>query len=178
VNFSDRGARLLMAALGALAIATQWGCSNELSEAEEQRFARQLTRENAVQRHRSRIRAKSIERALHVPLRRAIHPFEQCEVEYRPAPQPRNGVLPVSCGDFGPTWPLWVDHGYMRCDHWPRVFDRGRVIVFTAPKGGEFAVNDAAHAVGYMKLVPLLRAPNRPRVARQPLIDRGRRLCD
>lgn len=65
----------------------------------------------------------------------------------------------------------------MRCDHWPGVFGKGRVIVFTAPNGKEYAVNDAAHAVGYRKLRSLLRDPERPRLARQPLIERGLALC-
>jgi hypothetical protein len=155
------------------------GCSGfgADEEREEQRFASQLSHENAMHRRRARIRAEVIERTLRLPLHTALRPFRGCKFEYRPVPTPRHGVLPLSCGDFGPKWPLRVDHGYLRCEHWSRVFDRGRVIVFTAPKGVEYAVNDAAHAVGYAKLVPLLRIPTRPRSSRQPLVDRGLRLC-
>lgn len=172
-------ASVLATILSLAAFIALCGCSGfgADEEREEQRFVRQLSHENAMHRRRARIRSEAIERTLRLPLRPALHPFHGCEVEYRPPPNPRHGVLLLSCGDFGPRWPLRVDRGYLRCEHWPRVFDRGRVIVFTTPKGGEYAVNDAAHAVGYAKLVPLLRAPTLPRLSRQPLVDRGRRLC-
>jgi hypothetical protein len=154
-----------------------WGCGDFKGEGEDQRFAQRLSRRNAVQRRESRQRAEAVERELAAPLRPARRPFRGCAVEYRRRPQAERATVALACGDFGPSWPLRVSHGYMRCDHWPGVFDMGRVIVFTAPDGGEYAVNDAAHAVGYRKLRPLLRDPERPRLARHPLVERGLTLC-
>jgi hypothetical protein len=155
-----------------------WGCGDFEGEGEEQRFAQQISKRNAAHRHESRQRAEVVERELAASLRPARYPFRGCAVEYRPRPQAERATIALACGDFGPSWPLRVSHGYMRCDHWPGVFiGMGRVIVFTAPDGGEYAVNDAAHAVGYRKLRPLLRDAERPRLARQPLIERGLALC-
>ncbi len=170
--------RLLLPLMGLLlAGAGLWGCSDFPGEGEEQRYARHLSKQHAMHRRESRQRAKVVERDLAAPLRPARYPFRGCAVEYRPQPHAKRAIA-LACGDFGPGWPLRVDHGYMRCDHWPGVFSAmGRVVVFTAPDGGEYAVNDAAHAVGYRKLRPLLRDPGRPRLARQPLIERGLALC-
>ena len=161
-----------------LAGAGLWGCGDFPGEGEEQRYARHLSKQHAAHRRESRQRAEVVERELATPLRPARYPFRGCAVEYRPRPHTQRATIALACGDFGPSWPLRVSYGYLRCDHWPGVFtDMGRVVVFTAPDGGEYAVNDAAHAVGYRKLRSLLRDPERPRLARQPLIERGLALC-
>lgn len=154
------------------------GCvGGETEEARERRFAQQRQEENAKGRREGQGRARAVEATFDLQLRRASRPFQGCGVEYGSSVVPKLGVVAIACGNFGPNWPLTVERGFLRCELWPGVFGGGRIIVFTAADDREYAVNDAGHAVGYPKVVPLLRDPSHPRLSRQPLVRRGLRLC-
>jgi len=76
----------------------------------------------------------------------------------------------VTRAEFGPTWPLTVDGGDLRCE--------GGAIVFRAPDGKDYGVNGLAST--YADIGPIW-APDpkgiMPKMDIGPLIRAGQKLC-
>ncbi|HWE91960.1 MAG TPA: DUF2511 domain-containing protein [Pseudonocardiaceae bacterium] len=65
-----------------------------------------------------------------------------------PLPPPTSSKQAVTQANFGYLWPLNVDHGTLEC----RGADQ---VVFVAPDGKGYALNDKAEAAGVPKIDPL-----------------------
>lgn len=135
----------------------------------------QRARENSKERQAAHRRAIPIERAMNSNLRAARQPRTRCEVEYAPI-KPRQGIVPIACGNLRAQWPLVVNHGYLRCEPSIRKnFDR---VIFTAPSGTEYAVNSSAYGVGYEGIDGIWKRNGQgEKIDIGPLLARGLALC-
>lgn len=169
--------RRLVCLAGLFALLSSAGCGSGQTEGERE-FEEQVevARQHAREREEAGQRARRVMRKMRPQLRAAPGADPGCGVEYAPAPG-RDGILPIACGTLGRSWPLTVRHGFLRCE--VRGSDGGRILVFTAPGGREYALNSAASAVGY-ESVKSIRRPVAPRVragALDPLRQIGYVLC-
>lgn len=151
------------------------GCGESRTEADRE-FAEQVetARLHARERADARRRALRTVQAMNPQLRRPAEAYAGCDVEYAPI-TPRNGVLPIACGNLGDAWPLTIERGYLRCEM--RGSGSGRIVVFSAPSGTEYALNSPAHAVGYESDKSIRRSSDRRNGGLDRLLRIGLHLC-
>ncbi|WP_328396988.1 DUF2511 domain-containing protein [Nocardia sp. NBC_00416] len=68
-----------------------------------------------------------------------------------PLPAPNSATQPVADVNFGSLWPLTVERGVLECRP-------GVQVVFVAPDGKSYALNDNAEAAGVPVIEPLRAA--------------------
>lgn len=166
----------LLAGVSVLIISGCGLVSGPTENQEEHREVEHILHRNELLRANARRRAARIERTFPLQLKRtATH--GNCAVVFRRPQRPRSGIAPVSCRDFPAPWPFKVQYGFLRCEMAHHTPTRRRVI-FSTPRGRDFAVNVYARIVGYAKISTLLSHPRTdgPR-ARLLLGDRGLDLC-
>jgi hypothetical protein len=135
----------------------------------------EAARENADERQEAHVRAVRIERTMHPQARSARKRLGDCELEYAPI-KPRNGVVPIACGDLAAKWPLTVKRGYLRCE--PSIRKNFERVIFSAPDGAEYAVNSSAHGVGYLGIDVIWKHDSHGRgIDIEPLREKGLELC-
>ncbi len=71
----------------------------------------------------------------------------------------------VSRAEFGADWPLTIESGELRCEL--------GVVVFKAPNGTDYAVNEQAVGAGYKDIEPIWD----PKIALAPLVVARLKLC-
>jgi uncharacterized protein DUF2511 len=89
-----------------------------------------------------------------------------------PLPAPTAGNQAVTEANFGYLWPLTVDHGTLECRNRDEV-------VFVAPDGKSYALNDQAEAAGVPKIDPLQAEGSQgAKISLGALLSTGLGLCE
>lgn len=89
--------------------------------------------------------------------------------------------MPVTSGQeqLGAAWPFTVPYGAVSCEVWGPLQERGPVVVFAAPDGTLYGLNEKAQSM--LNLPPVdgiwRLGPDGQRVSLSPIIDRGLELC-
>lgn len=149
------------------------GCGE--SEQRQWREAAKVARENRAERLASHRAVSPQLRESQDEIVIALDPNAGCAQEVR-SETVRAGVMPVACGNFGKRWPLTVEYGFLRCEtaRWDQ--PGNKMVVFTAPSGEDYAVNEAARLVGYSSIAPIFKKGAGPR-SQSALVPVGSRLC-
>lgn len=167
---------VVVLALGVMAGLSGCGHGSIGDEADEFRAAAKIAVQNRIARHQAHARAEPAFRALSGAFVRSGNQGSVCDVRTRRGSGPIHGAMAVSCGDFGMTWPLTVDHGFLRCETGSFEASDAKRVVFTTPQGRDYAVNEAARWVGYGRIASIFRPDAGPRY-RSVLAGAGARLC-
>jgi len=164
-----------MLSIAAAALLIQTGCG-EPSEQQQWREAAKVARENRAGRQAAHREAEPALRALRDEIVPAERPTAGCDKEVRGGAHAVDGVLAVACGNLGEKWPLTVEYGFLRCVLAPWDPPQNKMVVFTAPSGKEYAVNEPARFVGYERIAPIFKRGAGPRNG-SALVPIGIRLC-
>jgi hypothetical protein len=167
--------RVVAYLLGATVALLCIGCGSGHSQAENE-FAEEaeLARKHADERNAARSKALQVQRSLHPKLHAAAHPEPGCHIEYA-AMDPDRGMMAVACGNLGSRWPLTVSRGFLRCDSSGRT---GEKVVFTTPRGAEYALSVDAGILGYASIEPIRkRTAAHHKANLRPLAELGLELC-
>lgn len=147
------------------------GCQS--TEEKEHAEVVAIAREHTEEREKAHGRALRIEALLRPALERQPE-RDGCRFAVR-EPRTREGIALVACGDFGGSWPLPVSWGYLRCE--PAFKNRRYRLIFSTPRGTEYALNWRARGVGYPNIKTALRREDGGRIDVGALVERARTLC-